>query len=64
MALRSTHPDPKRIVEFVTGLVYSSVHPSMLILTKVVMLVNLPFAVATLMAAYEDLFGSRPAPTT
>ena len=32
--------------------------------TKLVLLVNLPFALAALMVAYEDLFGARPAGTT
>jgi uncharacterized membrane protein len=35
--------------------------PSIL-LTKCVLLVNLPFATAALMYAYEDLFGSRTTP--
>jgi hypothetical protein len=34
----------------------------LLALTKLVLLLNLPFAVGALMYAYEDLFGARPTP--
>jgi hypothetical protein len=33
----------------------------LVMLTKLVTLLNLPFALGALMFAYEDLFGSRPA---
>ena len=32
-------------------------------LTKLVLLLNLPFALGALMHAYEDLFGTRTTPT-
>ena len=35
----------------------------LLLLEKVVLLFNLPFALAALMYAYEDLFGTRQSPT-
>jgi len=36
----------------------------LLIVLKFVMLLNLPFAVGALMYAYENLFGTRTAPTS
>jgi hypothetical protein len=53
-------PDPQRITQFVTQLAGATL--PLWLLTKAVLLVNMPFAVGALMSAYEDLFGPRPAP--
>jgi hypothetical protein len=60
--LTASQPDVQKIVEFLT-------HPPKLSLTLVllaqaVLLLNLPFGMGALMYAYEDLFGTRPSPTT
>ena len=59
--VQSGRPDPMQINRVVARLMISS-FPWWL-LTRFVLLLNLPFAIAALMAAYEDLFGSRRAAT-
>jgi hypothetical protein len=59
-ALASGHPDMERFGTTVRQ-VEASIRP-LVLLAKGVLLLNLPFATAALMYAYEDLFGSRRTP--
>jgi hypothetical protein len=58
---RAGAPDLSRLLNSVTHV--ATMPLSLWFLTKVVLLLNLPFALGALMYAYEDLFGSRAAPT-
>ena len=49
--------DPARLVRLLVQLATAVV--PLALLTKVVLLLNLPFAVGAVMYAYEDLFGTR-----
>ena len=59
--ISSGSPDPARMTQTLTQMVKASL--PLWALTKLVLLLNLPLALGALMYAYEDLFGSRPAPT-
>ncbi len=59
--LASGQPDFRRLMDLAWQI--ARVGVPLALLSKVVLLLNLPFAVGALMYAYEDLFGSRPAPT-
>jgi hypothetical protein len=58
--VRSGQPDPGRIMQLVGQL--SKHQFAMAVGIKLVVLLNLPFAVGALMYAYEDLFGARTTP--
>ena len=60
--MTSGPPDFKRLLDMMTHIARISVPLTMLF--KVVLLLNLPFALGALMYAYEGLFGTRPPPTT
>ena len=53
-------PDVGRLMQMISRISKTSLELGLL--TRVVLLFNLPFAVGALMYAYEDLFGTRPAP--
>ncbi len=59
--LSSNPPDPAHLMKVILR-VTKTVLPLWLV-TRVVFLLNVPFALGALMYAYEDLFGTRPAPT-
>jgi hypothetical protein len=56
-SLASTPPDLARIIELITQTTKASL--PYLVVLKLVLLLNLPFALGALMYAYEDLFGPR-----
>jgi hypothetical protein len=58
----TTQPDFRRL--FSLGFQMARNNIGLLMLFKIVMLLNLPFAVGALMYAYENLFGTRTAPTS
>lgn len=58
--LASGQPDVGRIIGMITN-VFKVSFP-LTLLVKFVFLLNLPFALGALMYAYENLFGTRPAP--
>ena len=58
--IKSGQLDPKRLIEMVMEAAKSNV--KRVLLEQFVLLLNLPFAVGALMYAYENLFGTRPAP--
>jgi len=58
--MSSGQPDLKRVMELATQIARTSF--PLIMLTKGIFLLNLPFAVGALMYAYEDLFGTRTAP--
>ena len=60
--MKSSHPDFVRL--FSLGLQIAKSNLLLILTAKVVGLLNLPFAVGALMYAYEDLFGTRNAPTS
>ncbi|MEY2428205.1 MAG: hypothetical protein QOJ40_1090 [Verrucomicrobiota bacterium] len=60
--MKSGQPDIHRIMGVQSGMV-KAILPFMVVM-KLVFLLNWPFAIGTLMYAYENLFGTRPAPTT
>jgi hypothetical protein len=60
-AIRSGQPDLPRLMETVKHLTLTLL--PLTLLTQVVVLFNLPFALAALMYAYEDLFSARTART-
>jgi hypothetical protein len=59
--LASGHPDFGRMMELIMHVAKASF--PLTLLAKFVLFLNLPFAIGALMYAYEDLFGTRPAPT-
>jgi hypothetical protein len=59
--MSSGQPDFARMMRLMMQLAKSSL--PLVFLIKFVLLLNLPFALGALMYAYENLFGTRPAPT-
>ena len=59
--MASGQPDFNHMMETIAQIAKASV--PLVMLTKFVFLLNLPFAVGALMYAYEDIFGARTAPT-
>jgi len=59
--MKSGQLDFPRIMKFTTELAQRSL--PLIAIMKVVLLLNLPFALGALMYAYESLFGTRTAPT-
>lgn len=55
-------PNLPKLMEMMPELMQKAAHTGLpyMLVTKVVLLLNLPFAIGALMYAYEDLFGSRP----
>jgi hypothetical protein len=60
--MTSGPPDFKHLLELMTQVARTSV--PLTLLFKFVLLLNLPFGLGALMYAYENLFGTRTAPTT
>ena len=60
-AMSSGQPDIRNFMQM--GMQVATMSLWLTVLLKVVLLLNLPFALGALMYAYEDLFGTRPAPT-
>jgi hypothetical protein len=60
--ISSTQIDPQRLMRLLFNLAITTL--PLWFLSRLVLLLNLPFALAAMMAAYEDLFGPRPAPPT
>jgi len=58
--MHAGQPDPKAITTLILQIGKTSAWVSVVV--SVVLLFNLPFAAGALMYAYEDLFGTRPAP--
>jgi hypothetical protein len=57
-------PDLTRLMEALTHAPQAAkITPVLLLTAKLVLLFNLPFGLGALLAAYENLFGTRPAPS-
>lgn len=59
----SGQPDVARIQGLMMELTHSRQFVAMVMIPRFVLLLNLPFVLAALMYAYENLFGARPAAT-
>ena len=59
--ISSAQPDIPKLVQVLLHASWISF--PLMMLTKFVLLLNLPFALGALMYAYEDLFGTRPKPS-
>jgi hypothetical protein len=59
--LQSGQPDVKALTEQLFKV--AQIALPFVLVTKVALLLNLPFAFGALMHAYEDLFGSRKSPS-
>ena len=57
--MNNGQPDLPRLMQAIKQVVWTML--PMLLVTKFVLLFNMPFAVSALMCAYETLFGARPA---
>src|SRR5260221_7076634 len=60
--INSSNPDVGRFLKVVMETARNSL--VLVFLNKLVLLLNLPFALGALMYAYENIFGTRPTPST
>jgi hypothetical protein len=59
--ISSGQPDIPKLIHTIVAAAWIGF--PLLLVSKLVLLLNLPFALGALMYAYEDLFGTRPAST-